>query len=71
MYLHISFLILCCSALLNAKQCKKCKSSITTASGYAAPKYIYSGDLIFEENFNKLDKQKWKPDETLRGTGVS
>lgn len=48
-----------------------CKSSITTASGWAAPKTICAGQLIFEENFDSLDKTKWKPEVSFWGGGVS
>lgn len=53
---------------LNAEDCKP---SITTASGSFAPQKICSGQLIFDENFDKLDKQKWKPEVTFLGGGVS
>lgn len=45
---------------------KNCNPSITTASGWAAPENICAGQLIFEENFDTLDKNKWKPEVTLR-----
>lgn len=48
-----------------------CKASITTASGFAAPNEICSGNLIFVETFSQLDKQKWKPEVTFWGGGVS
>lgn len=48
-----------------------CKSSITTASGFAASRDICSGHLIFEENFDKLDKLVWQSDVTFGGGGVS
>lgn len=48
-----------------------CRSSITTASGTVAPKRICSGELIFEETFNDLDKNIWKPEVTLEDGGVS
>lgn len=48
-----------------------CRPSPTTTSGWAAPKKICSGQLIFDENFNTLDKKKWKPEVTLGGGGVS
>lgn len=53
---------------LNAEECKP---SITTASGLKAPQQICSGQLIFEENFDKLDKKTWIPEVTLWGGGVS
>lgn len=48
-----------------------CSPSITTASGTSAPAEICSGSLIFEENFDKLDKSVWQPEITLAGGGVS
>lgn len=48
-----------------------CKQTKTTASGFAASQQICSGNLIFEENFEQLNKQKWKPEVTLWGGGVS
>lgn len=53
---------------LNAEECKP---SITTASGTNAPEKICSGQLIFDENFENLDKGKWIPQVTLWGGGVS
>lgn len=47
-----------------------CKTSITTVSGSAALP-VCSGYLIFEENFDQLDKSKWQPEVTLSGGGVS
>ncbi|XP_031639778.1 uncharacterized protein LOC116351778 isoform X2 [Contarinia nasturtii] len=47
-----------------------CKPTITTAIGYAASK-ICSGALIFEENFDKLDKHKWRPQVTLSTHGAN
>ncbi|XP_055322082.1 beta-1,3-glucan-binding protein-like [Sitodiplosis mosellana] len=46
-----------------------CKPSITTANGFAAERDICSGGLIFEENFDKLDKLVWRSDVTLGGGG--
>lgn len=53
---------------LNAEECKP---TITTASGSNAPQKICSGQLIFDENFDKLDKKIWKPEVTFFGGGVS
>lgn len=47
-----------------------CKPSITTASGFSVSGEICSGNLIFEENFERLDKHKWRPEVTFEG-GVS
>lgn len=49
----------------------KCKPSITSANGTAASKELCSGSLIFEENFDQLDKQKWQPEVSFWGGGVS
>lgn len=48
-----------------------CKLSITTASGFAASREICAGNLIFDENFDTLDKLVWRPELTLGGGGVS
>lgn len=50
---------------------EECKSSITTASGSNAPQHICSGQLIFDESFNNLDKNIWKPMVTFWDGGVS
>lgn len=47
-----------------------CAPSITSASGTAAFN-VCSGNLIFEENFNHLDKNKWQPEVTLSDGAVS
>lgn len=50
----------------------KCKASITTASGSHAPKgKICTGELIFHDDFEKLDLSKWQHESTLTGGGVS
>ncbi|XP_050515651.1 beta-1,3-glucan-binding protein-like [Diabrotica virgifera virgifera] len=46
-----------------------CVRSVTTASGPFAPKNICSGDLIFEDNFDCLNLDKWKHEDTLAGGG--
>lgn len=38
---------------------KTCRTSITTVAGVAAPLIVCSGDLLFEEDFNHLDRYKW------------
>uniref|UniRef100_A0A336MM97 CSON001919 protein n=1 Tax=Culicoides sonorensis TaxID=179676 RepID=A0A336MM97_CULSO len=43
--------------------CKK----VTTASGSLASKKFCSGDLIFEENFNKFNKKLWNHEISLYG----
>lgn len=49
----------------------KCNVPITTCSNFMCPKKFCSGELIFEENFNNLEKKIWKPEVTLLGGGVS
>lgn len=50
-----------------------CQESITTASGSHAisGKKLCAGKLIFKDNFNKLDLEKWQHENTLQGGGVS
>lgn len=46
--------------------------SVTTASGTFARKDGYfSGELIFEDNFNELNFRKWQHEITLTGSAVS
>lgn len=66
--LKLTLVLLSISALVLAQNCRQ---SRTTASGWAAPKKICAGQLIFDENFDRLDKNKWKPEVTLGGGGVS
>lgn len=67
--LIIIVVVLSCSAFACAGNCTP---SITTASGSAARSGpICSGDLIFVENFDNLDKKIWEPEVTLWGGGVS
>ncbi|XP_062537645.1 beta-1,3-glucan-binding protein-like [Armigeres subalbatus] len=48
--------------------CKR--PSVTTASGsYVNRKIFCSGDLIFEDNFDRLDLDKWEHEHTLGGGG--
>lgn len=49
----------------------KCNVPITKCSNFMCPKKFCSGELIFEENFNNLDKKIWEPEVTLLGGGVS
>lgn len=51
-------------------QTNNCEPSITSASGSAAFS-VCSGSLIFVENFEQLDKNKWQPEVTLSGGAVS
>lgn len=44
--------------------------SITTASGQFAPRGPFRpGQLIFEENFNELNFEKWQHELTVSGGG--
>ncbi|XP_058821626.1 beta-1,3-glucan-binding protein-like [Topomyia yanbarensis] len=46
------------------------KPSVTTASGSFVKREAFcSGDLIFEDNFDKLDLEKWQHEHTLGGGG--
>lgn len=47
----------------------ECNTTVTTASGTRAPKNICSGDLIFNEEFNKFDFHTWSHEKTLTGGG--
>lgn len=49
--------------------CFACVPSKTKASGSKAPNQICSGQLIFEDNFDSIDKSKWKFENTLAGGG--
>ncbi|XP_070509660.1 beta-1,3-glucan-binding protein-like [Chironomus tepperi] len=46
-----------------------CVPSFTKVSGTAAPRTFCSGDVIFEDNFNCLNHQKWFFENTLAGGG--
>lgn len=44
--------------------------SITTVSGLQSPQHNYcAGELIFEDNFDTLDKSKWLHENTMWGGG--
>ncbi|KAL9698639.1 hypothetical protein quinque_002080 [Culex quinquefasciatus] len=49
----------------------KCeKASVTTASGSLVDRKAFcSGDLIFEDNFDRLDLERWQHEHTLGGGG--
>lgn len=47
-----------------------CKPSITTASGPDAPKKICSGQLVYHEPFDDVNKTKWAPLVTFWDGGV-
>lgn len=48
-----------------------CTPSITTVSGTHAPVTVCSGAMIFADDFNELDTEKWQHENTLAGGGVS
>lgn len=67
----IRFFVLALLALSVSAQQRCDVSSITTASGSAAPTgQICPGDLIFEDNFDYIDGNHWDRENTLSGGGV-
>ncbi|CRK95822.1 CLUMA_CG009274, isoform A [Clunio marinus] len=62
-------LILAVSLFAAVGLASACTPTVTTASGTNAPSNFCSGDLIFEDNFNTLDQQKWRHENTLAGGG--
>lgn len=48
-----------------------CAPSPTTVSGTHAPETVCSGDLIFNDDFDVFDLEKWQHEITLGGGGVS
>lgn len=48
-----------------------CTPSATTVSGTHAPSTVCSGALIFSDEFNEFDLEKWQHENTLAGGGVS
>lgn len=62
------FFILGCVVLANGqKVCEK--DSPTTVSGTFAPREFCSGDLIFEDDFEDFNLDKWEHENTLAGGG--
>lgn len=55
-------LIACIASV--ASQCTE-----TTSSGTHSPSGYCAGDLIFEDNFNDLDRNRWRHEITLAGGG--
>lgn len=69
MYRVILVAVICSFA---TAQEKLCDPSVTTASGSFAPTgTICPGDIIFQEEFDALNFQKWNHENTLGGGGVS
>ncbi|XP_039447616.1 beta-1,3-glucan-binding protein-like [Culex pipiens pallens] len=63
-------LILAIAVLNNVQAACRNPSSPTTASGWKAPKGPFcSGQLIFEDNFNRLDRAVWEHENSLGGGG--
>ncbi|CAG4937642.1 unnamed protein product [Colias eurytheme] len=46
-----------------------CWSSITTVSGTHAPETVCSGSIIFADDFQEFDLEKWQHENTLAGGG--
>ncbi|XP_055625115.1 beta-1,3-glucan-binding protein-like [Toxorhynchites rutilus septentrionalis] len=66
-----SFVLLIIGTLLLAAKAQRNRcNSPTTASGWKAPKGPYCKDqLIFEDNFKKLDRTVWEHENTVGGGG--
>jgi beta-glucanase (GH16 family) len=47
----------------------QCRRSVTTVIGTKKPSQICSGELIFEDNFDELDKSTWKFENNMGGGG--
>lgn len=52
-------------------QLNACNPSNTTFSVFNVQQKVCSGQLIFEENFDELNKTIWTPEVSLWGGGVS
>lgn len=71
-FLSVSITLLVLAVQISKCELAACTESITTVSGPYAPKEkICSGEIIFEDNFDKLDLRKWQHENTLTGGGVS
>ncbi|XP_053602963.1 beta-1,3-glucan-binding protein-like isoform X2 [Plodia interpunctella] len=46
-----------------------CNPTVTTVSGTFAPSSFCSGDLIFSDDFNEFDLERWQHENTLAGGG--
>ncbi|CAH2236983.1 jg9475 [Pararge aegeria aegeria] len=46
-----------------------CRQTVTTVSGTHAPARVCGGDLIFSDEFNTFDLEKWQHELTLAGGG--
>nr|ACI32832.1 beta-1,3-glucanase [Anthocharis cardamines] len=61
------WVVLCVVAL--ATSATACFTSITTVSGTHAPETVCSGALIFADDFEEFDLEKWQHENTLSGGG--
>lgn len=68
--LVIAVILILFVILLPNQNKTNCEPSITTASGSSALP-VCSGRLIFVENFDRLDKNRWQPEVTLSDGSVS
>lgn len=50
---------------------EECLPSVTTVSGTHASRTVCSGELIFADEFEEFDLEKWQHENTLSGSGVS
>lgn len=62
-------LILGVAALVSLGQA--CLPTVTTVSGTHAPSQFCSGELIFNDDFDHFDLERWQHENTLGGGGVS
>lgn len=62
-------ILILCFAISSLSFSKACTPSVTTVTGTHVPESFCSGDLIFEDNFDSLDENKWRHEETLSGGG--
>ncbi|GBP73603.1 Beta-1,3-glucan-binding protein [Eumeta japonica] len=60
-------LLLCALALAAAEE--RCLPSVTTVSGSHAPVTVCSGALIFADDFDVFDLERWQHENTLAGGG--
>lgn len=65
----MKILIFFATCLLGAKFTLSCTSTPTTVKGTHAPSNFCSGDLIFEDNFDTFDLNKWQHAVTMAGGG--
>lgn len=67
-----TFVLVILHFVISVSEVLGCVLSKTTISGTFTPrKILCSGDLIFEDNFDKLNFKRWEHENTLAGGGVS